>query len=212
MAYVPDWEGLADALKRVMSAGVAEEEAKTDICNAIADRHIRVRFHTSKVWAEGKPGGSIGTAQTVCDGSEVDIPASLRRFDFDWQKSRPVASWRKHGPDPWTLPYIEMVDRMDVFAPDVTKVLCDARNAAMTRLKKSKRGRPAEYNWDGVKQRLSTYVAKHGPVQTLNELLQKCAEFAGELHPKNSAPSDKTIRDAIKTHSLDVAAGFVPGK
>jgi hypothetical protein len=79
-------------------------------------------------------------------------------------------------------------------------------------LKKSKRGRPAQYNWVGVKKRLRTYVSEHGPVQTRDELLQKCADFASELHPKNSTPSDKTIREAIVTHELAAAAGLDPGK
>ena len=63
-----------------------------------------------------------------------------------------------------------------------------------------------------MKGRLAVYVSQHGPMQTLNELLQKCADFASELHPKNRTPDDKTIREAIKTHKLDTAAGLVPGK
>jgi hypothetical protein len=79
-------------------------------------------------------------------------------------------------------------------------------------LKKPKRGRPAEYNWDGVGARLRTYVSEHGPMQTLGELLQKCADFACELHPANRTPDDKTIREAIETHALGAAAGLDPGK
>jgi hypothetical protein len=79
-------------------------------------------------------------------------------------------------------------------------------------LRKPRRGRPAEYNWDGVKSRLADYVSRHGPVRTSDELLQKCADFATELHPKKSTPSDKTIREAIKTHALDATARIVPGK
>src|SRR5262249_38489331 len=56
---------------------------------------------------------------------------------------------------------------------------------SLARLKKPKRGRPAEYNWSGVKSRLADYVSQHGPVRTSDELLQKCEEFASELHPKN---------------------------
>ena len=81
-----------------------------------------------------------------------------------------------------------------------------------SQLKKSKPGRPAEYNWDGVEALLRIYVSRYGPVQTLVELLQKCAEFACELHPAKSIPNDKTIRDAIETHGLAVAAGLSPGK
>jgi len=81
-----------------------------------------------------------------------------------------------------------------------------------TRLKKPKRGRPPEYNWSGVKSRLAAYVSKHGPVQTWDELLQKCADFASELHPEHKAPDASTIRAAIKKHGLDVAAGTGRGK
>src|SRR5262249_2341225 len=81
-------------------------------------------------------------------------------------------------------------------------------------LKKSKRGRPAEYNWNGVKALLETYVSENGPVQTTSELLQKCADFARDLHPgkRKRTPDDKTIREAIKTHALAAAAGLDPGK
>ncbi len=79
-------------------------------------------------------------------------------------------------------------------------------------LKKPKRGRPAEYNWDGVKERLAKYVSQHGSIRTSDELMQKCADFACALHPETKTPSDKTIREAIKTHALDAAASFVLGK
>jgi hypothetical protein len=79
-------------------------------------------------------------------------------------------------------------------------------------LKKQKRGRPQEYNWSGVKSRLTDYASQHGPMQRLEELLQKCADFASELHPKGKMPDDKTIREAIKTYGLDIAAGLTSGK
>lgn len=142
MAYVPEWERLADALNRVVASGATEEQAKTDICNAIADRKIRLRFLTSKIWAEGKPGGSIGFAETQCDGSEVDIPAYLCPADFDWRISRQVVSWRKRGPDAWTVPYFENVNRMELFAADVTRVLINnASNANGRQIRRSNRSR-----------------------------------------------------------------------
>ena len=85
------------------------------------------------------------------------------------------------------------------------------RPSAAPHLKKPKRGRPAEYNWAEVKKQLVTYTSKHGPVETLTELIQKCWDLASELHPKRKSPSDKTIRDAIKAHQLEAAAR-IPGK
>jgi hypothetical protein len=79
-------------------------------------------------------------------------------------------------------------------------------------LKKSKPGRPVEYNWNGVKAQLRNYVSKNGPMQSSSELLQKCADWACELHPANRTPNDKTIREAIETHGLATAAGLNPGK
>jgi hypothetical protein len=79
-------------------------------------------------------------------------------------------------------------------------------------LEKPKRGRPAEYNWPGVKKQLTAYVAQNGPIQSSIELLQKCADFASELHPERKTPDDKTIREAIKAHALDIAAGLASGK
>ena len=83
---------------------------------------------------------------------------------------------------------------------------------ASSPLKKQKLGRPQEYNWSGIKSRLTDYASQHGPMQRLEELLQKCADFASELHPKGKMPDDKTIREAIKTHALDIAAGLTSGK
>jgi hypothetical protein len=77
------------------------------------------------------------------------------------------------------------------------------------RLEKRPRGRRPDYDWLGVKTKLSEHVS--GPLHSLKELMEKCREFANELHPKRSEPDDKTIREAIKRHRLDLAAGLVPG-
>jgi hypothetical protein len=79
-------------------------------------------------------------------------------------------------------------------------------------LQKRKPGRPREYDWVGVRARLETHVSQHGPIHTTEDLLQKCADFATDLHPKNRTPSDKTMREAIATHAFSAAAGLVPGK
>ena len=47
MAYVRDFEPLADALKRVLAAtSVKEDEAKRDICHAVADKKIAVQVRS----------------------------------------------------------------------------------------------------------------------------------------------------------------------
>jgi hypothetical protein len=84
--------------------------------------------------------------------------------------------------------------------------------AGAAQLKKPKRGRPAEYNWVGVKSKLRTHVKQHGPVQILDDLLQMCSDFASELHPEGKTPDLSTIRAAIKKHGLDVVAGMGRGK
>jgi hypothetical protein len=86
------------------------------------------------------------------------------------------------------------------------------RPSATPRLKRPKRGRPAEYNWEGVKTRLVTCASQHGPVRSFTELLQICSNIASELHPSNSTPDDSTIRAAIKKYGLEAAASLVPGK
>jgi hypothetical protein len=129
----------------------------------------------------------------------VHIPSHLNPGDFNWRKSRPKkpwVAWRFEG-----LATLWHFVWMELFRTDVEDVLKLGAG-----IKKAKRGRPAEYNWDGVKTQLTVYVSENGPMQTLNELLQKCADFASELHPNKSMPDDKTIREAIKTHRLDIAA------
>ena len=78
-------------------------------------------------------------------------------------------------------------------------------------LKKATRGRPLTYNWEGVKRRLVSYRQKNGDVQSRNELLHLCSEYATELNRERRTPDDATIRDAIRVHKLDRAAGLMPG-
>ena len=56
MPYVPDWQPLAAALERVMATGATEDNAKLDICRAVADQKIdvRVRIAASEYdWGAG---------------------------------------------------------------------------------------------------------------------------------------------------------------
>jgi len=86
VAYTPDFEPIADALKRVMAGGMSEDEAKTDLCNAVADRKIDVRVTIAT------------TGQLFWDGN-VRVPPHLKPSDLDWVHSRPFAKW-PIGPRP----------------------------------------------------------------------------------------------------------------
>ena len=66
MAYTPDWELLADALKRVMMSGVGEDQAKADLCRAVSDRKIDVRVRIAAT--DCVMGGRV-----FSDGN-VDVP------------------------------------------------------------------------------------------------------------------------------------------
>jgi hypothetical protein len=98
-------------------AGRSREEAKTDICQAIADRTIKIqvklRKHTTR---------SV-TSKRVLEGKNFEIPAAIKLADLDWESSRPVKPWPVHReifgfPGHWHLDWIE------VCRADVTKVLC----------------------------------------------------------------------------------------
>jgi hypothetical protein len=91
MAYVPDWERLSDALKRVMASGVSEDEAKTDISRAISDRKIAVRVTIAEQSSD--MAGTFSAAN-------VRVPSHLTPDDFDWANSRPAKPWPT-GPRDW---------------------------------------------------------------------------------------------------------------
>jgi hypothetical protein len=83
VAYVRDFEPLADALKRVLAAtSVKEDEAKRDICHAVADKKIavQVRVATSDLSFGGR----------TFNRGNVGVPPHLNPDDFDWLQSRPL--------------------------------------------------------------------------------------------------------------------------
>jgi hypothetical protein len=85
-SYTPDWEPLADALKRVMAIGLSKKEAQVDLCNAIADGNIRVRVTIT----DQSP--RVTRTSTAAEG-DFKVPIHLRPKDFDWRRSQPVESW-----------------------------------------------------------------------------------------------------------------------
>jgi hypothetical protein len=129
MIYRPDWEPLSDALKRVVEAGIDEEQAKTALCHAIADRKIRLRVTVDS--ADSSVGGK------TLSGGNLDAPVHLSASDLDWDRSRPYKPWRV-GPDlvehyhatwGWAARAISLVE---LFASDVVALLRQRVKPALT--------------------------------------------------------------------------------
>jgi hypothetical protein len=111
MAYVPDWERLPDALRRLAAAGLSKSVIQRDICRAIVDRKIRIRLLAEIPDAKW-------SGQFV--GSHVAIPQDLSPRDFDWRKSLPKRPWQ-HGDHPFVRVHLTLIE---LCSADVTLVLC----------------------------------------------------------------------------------------
>ena len=125
MAYSPDWELLADALKRVMATRVTEDEAKTDLCNAVRDGKIGVQVRIA---------ASDGMRGQIFSNGNVRVPAHLSPSDFDWVQSRPLQPW-PIGPKLvehyfWSGGWENRsLDLIELSTADVTTVLCGGGGA-----------------------------------------------------------------------------------
>lgn len=99
LAYSPEWETLADALRRLVAAGSTGSGTKRELCDAIADGVISVQLVLAEDARRGLP-------QILVSATELDLPACLLPGDIDWQQSRPVKPWlptRRPLSEPITL-------------------------------------------------------------------------------------------------------------
>jgi hypothetical protein len=119
---------LADALQRVMAAGASEDESKTDLCRAMADRKIDVRVTIAA--SDNERQGQ------VFSGGNVGVPPHLGPGDLEWAQSRPLGQWLI-GPRPgehytWIGGWKDRpLSLIEAFTADVVAVLCggaDVRN------------------------------------------------------------------------------------
>jgi hypothetical protein len=141
MAYVPEWEQLAGALKRVMTAGSAEDEARHDICAAMADEKIRVRpalelikrtildhqlhHHHAREIMQFTHDLYAGTNRYPHPWElhrPFSVPKDLRPEDLDWERScfkvpKRIAVRPDMGPMEWNV-------SLELCSADVTTVLC----------------------------------------------------------------------------------------
>jgi hypothetical protein len=240
MAYVPEWEQLASALKRVMDAGLSRREAQNDICLALADQKIGVRPSLELVKYSVTDHHLAHRYAREIMKFVHDLREGINRYPEPWELHRPFSipadlrprhlNWsNSHFKRHWSIPLrpdiapfrwlvsIELAsaDVTNTFPKSSDRTFSKSTGGVKATLRKSKRGRPPEYAWPAVKLRLDEYRANHGAIQTMVELIQKCADFASETHPTGRTPSDKTIREAIEAHGLDIAVGAdenPPGK
>lgn len=125
MVYTPKWEQLCEALARVVATGNGEDDAKRDICNAVADGKIKVR-----VWRSSEPDWMVHY--------DVLIPPRLQPDDFWWPLSRWHHTNRPHPHElgirqPDRLPLWEAA-RIELCREDVTNALCNGIDKAQSKL------------------------------------------------------------------------------
>src|SRR4051794_3997919 len=69
-----------------MASGTTEDEAKIDLCRAMADRKINVRVRIAA-------GDDYHMQGQVFAGRNVAAPPHLTPGDLDWMQSRPLRRW-----------------------------------------------------------------------------------------------------------------------
>jgi hypothetical protein len=104
-----------------MATGVSEEEAKTDLCRAMADGKInfRVRIAENDDRFRGR----------VFARPNVEIPLQLSPDDLDWSRSRPLKPWAIGPVGPQRYVWMggwekRPIDLVKVSTSDVSRILC----------------------------------------------------------------------------------------
>jgi hypothetical protein len=84
MPYIPNWEPIYKALKRLIRAGESEAQAKLDLCGIIADGKVKLRAIFEK--KNSKEGKTVTTPY-------LRPPLRLNPDDLDWENSAPKTFW-----------------------------------------------------------------------------------------------------------------------
>ena len=191
MAYVAQWERLSDAATRVATAaGVSNDKAQSDLCQAIADGVVNIRCKLKKHTTRHS------TSKEVLQGNDFDIPTKIRSQDLDWERSRPVRPWTvRRGnyslPGSWDLEWIE------VFSTDVTNALCPVATRGETAQRASSPKKPKTKSQparEGAKRAIQELYPEGVPDQTVLPNATLCRRV-GEMLKALKLPevSDETI-------------------
>jgi hypothetical protein len=142
--YTRAWEDLRDVLARLLHAGWTKQDAKEDVCRALAeappDRKIdfRVMVQVEEDGDDGAPPGyrNIKTKARSeghwLNSQQVRIPPSLKPADFDWERSCPTAPWLTTFASSFADPRIgeeperRKIDLIELRVSDVTNIFAPA--------------------------------------------------------------------------------------
>jgi hypothetical protein len=188
VAYTPDWESLADALKRVIATGVSEDEAKTDLCRAVADRKIDVRVRVAA--------SDYGMRGRIFSDGNVGVPAHLDPRDFDWVQSRPLAQWpigpRRGEHYSWIEGWGNRpLDLIELSTGDVMNVLCNANQSHARPQRSRGKSRPAI---ERAQRAIETLYPNGVPDQVTEPNATLCRRVSANLKESKLADvSDDTI-------------------
>ena len=107
------WLLLSDAVDRLSAAhNVREDQAKLDICAAIAELKLRIRVHVSD-----------GHARQIAEINDIAIPDKLTPDRIEWALSRPALlhPWRTQSADGWQERRLTLIEAC---VEDFTTELC----------------------------------------------------------------------------------------
>lgn len=176
MAYVAEWERLADARKRVMATGVAKSEAEHDLCAAMSDGKIKVRPHFELIKrtildhqiARKNRAKIFDFMRALRDGVHQYPPPwdSLPAFSMKGVTPRQL-EWRKsHFRNPWSVPIhpemgpMEWEVSIELAGADVTRVLIGAPSGKPTTSKPHADSTPREMQPQAIGRRQQWRAAR----------------------------------------------------
>jgi hypothetical protein len=205
MVWIPEWESLPEALRRVADCGTPQYIAKERISTEIAQDRVRVRPYINS--------DTLGNSDIRIDSKKFyRVPPILKPSDFDWQNSRPINPWyvdrsaRDFGWAPTPISFLELNSR------DVTDYLCSvvasdesatvAKNTPGEQKSKNKRGALPKFNWQDAKQKFFALMEHHGDFShdDVEWNCQACAERAisAWFGDQDQYPVESTIRKHVE--------------